>query len=158
MTKDEWNKCRNPDQMMCFLATTKHSGNLALFACACCGRIWDLLQDARLVDGVETRERFERGAASAAEAEQAKELARHARREIRWSLIRSNKFNPCGPEVAQAWAAGAAANAAAGGHMGTADLAARAMAFTKQGDWQENYESERATQCDLLRSMVAYPG
>jgi hypothetical protein len=60
-------------------------------------------------------------------------------------------------EISPGWAAGAAANAGSGNYHAASKLAANAMACSKDDDWQQAYDAERAAQCELLRSIVTNP-
>jgi hypothetical protein len=85
MTEADWNSCTDPRPMLKFLcgldglvtrtlrslillrrpALTRRTSDrkLLLFACACCRRIWHLLSDERLRQGVEVSERYADGQA-----------------------------------------------------------------------------------------------
>lgn len=155
MTESEWKTCRDPLAMWRVFANDADRFDLSLVGCACCRRVWELLTDERLRQGIETRERYARGQASEEELEKAEFGARIARREARAAVDHSETEES--PKSAQAWAAGAASNAAYGNYFAASDLAARAKACADAGDWQKSYEVERAAQCDLLRSMIQYP-
>lgn len=157
MTENEWNASHDPHAMWMLFADAPERTDLTLFGCACCRRVWNLLLDERLRRGVELRERYEGGLASEEEVKAAARDARIARKEVRAPFIHAAHFDEHAIEVAPGWAAGAAANAASGNYHATSDLAARARACADAGDWQKSYDAERAAQCDLLRSMVAYP-
>src|SRR5262245_43388067 len=58
MTEEDWNACTNPQPMVEFLRGKASDRTLRLFACACCRRIWHLLDDQRLRDTVELAERM----------------------------------------------------------------------------------------------------
>lgn len=45
MTEQEWQECGDPDPMLDFLLGTRWDRKLRLFACACCRRIWHLLDE-----------------------------------------------------------------------------------------------------------------
>ena len=156
MNETEWNTCRDPRAMWMVYADDPGRTDLSLFGCACCRRVWNLLSDERLRRGVEVRERYERGLASEGELAEAEQNARAARRDVRTSYDPSD-VDEHSPGSAPAWAAGAASNAAYGNYRAASDFVARAKACVEGGDWQKSYDAERAAQCDLLRSMVAFP-
>ena len=63
MTEGEWLACRDLELMLRALDPRKHDRKLRLFACACCRRIWHLLEESsRRV--VEVSERYADSAAS----------------------------------------------------------------------------------------------
>lgn len=156
MNDSEWSTSRDPRLMLLKFADNPDRPELRLFGCACCRRIWNLVTDETLRRSVEVREQFERGLASATEIEEAELGARYARREVRGSIDPSN-VDEESPESAVAWAAGAASNATHGNYRAASELAARAHACAAGGDWQRNYDAERAAQAALLRSMVRPP-
>ena len=156
MTENEWNTCHDLHALWMLFADAPERTDLALFGCACCRRVWNLLSDERLRRDIEVRERYERGLASEEELAEAEQNARVARSDVRASCDPSD-VDEHSPGSASAWAAGAASNAAYGNYRAASDLAARARACADGGDWQKSYDAERAGQCDLLRSMVAYP-
>jgi hypothetical protein len=155
MNQTEWNTCRDPHSMLLAFADDPFRADLRLFGCACCRRVWVHLTDERLRQGVEMRERYERGLATEQELTRAEEDARSARRDVRTSYGRGN-MDEYAPGSARGWAAGAASNATYGNYRAAWELAARARACAEAADWQKSYEAEKAAQCDLLRSMVPY--
>jgi hypothetical protein len=156
MTEAEWNACRDPSALWMSLSNWADRSDLVLFGCACCRRIWEFATDERLRRGIEVRERYERGQATPIQLREAISAARMARREIRASH-RTGNYDDFSPEVAPAWAAGAIANATVGNFSAASDFAARALACAVAGEWQQNFEIERAAQCDVLRSLVGSP-
>ena len=62
MTEAEWLACKRPQLMLAFLGDNATDRKLRLFACACCRRIWNSLQDSA-GRAVEMAERFEDEAA-----------------------------------------------------------------------------------------------
>ena len=115
------------------------------------------LQDERLRRGVELREQFEQGLASEKDVKEAYLAARIARKEIRYPLRFIPNFNDHSTEAAPGWAAGEAANAATGNYHAASDFTAYVKACAEGSNWQASYDTERAAQCDLLRSMVSNP-
>jgi hypothetical protein len=158
MTETEWNTCVDPLPMLRGFVSEPDRAELGVFGCACCRRVWTLLSDERLVRGVEVREEYERRRVSEEEMKGVAKAARIARREIRHWFNSETSFSEHSTEAAPGWAAGAAANAAVGNYHAASQLAAYARACAEGGDWQKSYEAERAAQCDLLRSIVPWPG
>ena len=156
MTDAEWNISRDPHAMLLAFADNPERSDLILFGCACCRRVWRLLADDRLRSGVEVRERYEVGLASMRELEKAEVNARIARQDVRAAYDPLDTDEQSSASAA-GWAAGAAANAAYGNYRAASELAARAVACADVGEWERSYSDEKAAQCELLRSRVAYP-
>lgn len=80
MTEAEWFACADPDRMQEYLrrAARPSDRKFRLFGCACCRRIWDLLDD-RSRHAVEAVERFADGLATEVEWRRAREAARRSR-------------------------------------------------------------------------------
>ena len=130
---------------------------LRQFGVACCWRIGCLSSDERLRNSMEVRERYERGEATVDELEGAIRSARKTRNEIRKALIQQAlplNIDEHSPEAGIGWAAGAVYNAVTGNFNAASELAAFAQACAMDGDWQRNYELERAFQAGLLRSII----
>ncbi len=157
MTETEWDTAVDPGAMLERFVDDPYKAELGIFGCACCRRVWNLLSDERLTRGIEVREQYERGLVSEEEVKKAARDAGIARSEIRTPLKFAPNVDEQSVEAAPGWAAGAAANAAIGNYHAASRHAARAKACAEGGDWQKSYEAERAAQCDLLRSIVAYP-
>ncbi|HEV3255532.1 MAG TPA: hypothetical protein VG013_01505 [Gemmataceae bacterium] len=101
MTEEEWNACTEPGNMLDFLLGRESQRRrsllsrlsfrgrtggdegpqrssdrkLRLFGCACCRRIWELLQNPRSQHAVEVSERYADGLAAAQELEAARAAA-----------------------------------------------------------------------------------
>jgi hypothetical protein len=71
----EWLACTDPREMLAFLRGKASERKLRLFGVACCRRIWHLLGDGRSRHVVEVVERYEDGAASDEEMDEAAEAA-----------------------------------------------------------------------------------
>src|SRR5262245_48112473 len=61
MTEAEWLHCGSPEQLLDHLDGRVSERKGRLFACACCRRIWEALDDPRSQAGVEAAERFADG-------------------------------------------------------------------------------------------------
>jgi hypothetical protein len=72
MTEAEWLTCDDPTPMVALLGGQASERLLRLFACACCRRVWHLLDDQRLRSAVELAERMAVGRVSEEETYLAK--------------------------------------------------------------------------------------
>jgi hypothetical protein len=61
MTEAEWLACADPVQMVGYLEGSASRRALLLLSCACCRRVWHLLETATLRQAVDTCERFADG-------------------------------------------------------------------------------------------------
>ena len=59
MTEAEWLACADPSAMLIFLQDKATKPQLRLFACACCRRIWHLLEGENEQNAVELAERLD---------------------------------------------------------------------------------------------------
>jgi hypothetical protein len=71
MTEAEWLTCTDPRMMLAFLQGKTSQRKLRLFVCACCRRIWQLLNDQQNRAAVEMAERFADGGISYEQLEEA---------------------------------------------------------------------------------------
>jgi hypothetical protein len=130
MTEQEWLVCTDPKKMLGFLGGKASERKLRLFACACCGRISDLL-DRIGTQAVEVAERYADGLSAADEQQATENLAW-------WGADGLNY------EEDHVWNAGWAAHAAVEGN--AASAAALAARAARRGD-------EPEAQCRLLRDI-----
>jgi len=137
MTEEEWLACAEPQKMLDFLRDKVSERKLRLFACACCRRIWQLLQGHNRI-AVEVAEEFAEGQvteAKRAEAEGPIDAAASAADAAAYSAI-SLEGRP-------AWGASHAARQA---------VAAAAL----NSDWgsaEEAPASERQAHVSFLRCI-----
>src|SRR3954454_8794442 len=73
MTEVEWLGCADPEPMLLHLRGQANDRKMRLFACACCRRIWHLLEDERTRTLVDVIELDADGLARADEREAARE-------------------------------------------------------------------------------------
>jgi hypothetical protein len=155
MNEAEWTKCEQPEVMLAFLLENGRASKrkLLLFACAGVRRGWSLLTQERSRFGVEVRERYEDGLATAEELSRAMEAAAHARAEVRAPYrLAARAVEWRAPEVGPVWMAWAASTAAYGNYVGI-DMAARGIACVAPITWEDAYAAEQAVQAALLRDF-----
>jgi hypothetical protein len=75
MTEEEWLACEEPEKLLDFLRGRASHRKLRLFACACCRRLWGLLDDERSRRAVEAGEDFADGLVSESVLKAAKDAA-----------------------------------------------------------------------------------
>ncbi|MCI0463148.1 MAG: hypothetical protein L0Z62_39885 [Gemmataceae bacterium] len=61
MTEAEWQDCADPDRMMAYLEGNASERKLCLLCCACCRRVWHLLETDALRQAVDAFDRFADG-------------------------------------------------------------------------------------------------
>jgi hypothetical protein len=76
MTESEWMTCTDPKKMLEFLRSKASDRKLRLFCCACLRRIWHLLREEHLREGIEVAERYINGSATSGELVRAVRTAR----------------------------------------------------------------------------------
>lgn len=97
MTAVEWQRCNDPGQLLTWLAGRASDRKLRLFACACCRRIWHLLDHEPSRRAVETAEQFADGLLPAEQLARARADARQVTWEAiqrvrsEWSMSRINE-------------------------------------------------------------------
>jgi hypothetical protein len=138
VTEREWDGCDDPAKMLEALRGKASERKLRLFAVACCRRIWHLLPNARVRNGIEVAERFADGLAT--------------RRDLRRAALHCRLV------------AHDDADEAAGG---AAHFASRRVAYaaaerdpgnTKPWHaWDQLDAAESAAQCRLLRCLFGNP-
>ena len=131
MTEADWDRCTDPQKMLELLRARGQASErkLRLFACACCRGIWHRLSDKCSRRAVEVVERFADGQATP-----------QTFRKWHWAAYEA--YEVTGEAAYAVYAAG---------HR-VADLAASDAAEAAADAGQE-----RASQCDLLRDIVANP-
>ncbi len=145
MNEQQWEECRNPDQMLEFLGDKTSERKLRLFACACCRRIWHLLPRCVMI------------------GEEEREVCRHA-------LVTAESYADgqaaqddlarMPPNPLAIYSAPAAFMAAAGQPLDVGEVIrdAAEAASRDQDDAQDRwYEAEQQAQCRLLRCLFGNP-
>jgi hypothetical protein len=79
MTKEQWLASTDPELMLRFVRAFADDPALRLFACACCFRVWGLIEDERVRRAVEIAERFAHGLVSCSDLDNARDIADEAR-------------------------------------------------------------------------------
>jgi hypothetical protein len=150
MTEVEWLACEDPKLMLEFLLDKASDRKLRLFACACCRRIWQLLDDERSRRAVETAERFVDGNAQKNEWRRAAIQAKAVSEELHAKAI--SEETPA--SQARYYAAAASLLTVKNiSPRGSADWAAAATYF-HLGSTMATHE---AAQAPLLRCIVGNP-
>jgi hypothetical protein len=158
MTEEEWLQCPIPQKMLLFLGEKATARKLRLFACACCRRIWRLLQDRRAQDALEVAEQFADQFVGDDERSNARKAAQQA------AQSRAVTSQPTAPKW-QRRAASAVYHAlsrqAWQGANDGCQLAAEALVREAGGyaalDWQKVERTEESFQANLLRDLFGNP-
>lgn len=154
MTEQEWLECSDSKRMLDFLRGKVSERKLVLFACACCRRVWNILTDERSRNGVVVRELYEDGVVTTYEVEAAADAARRARADIRRSFRMAYGDREDCPEVAPAYAAGAASNTASGNYHPVSWFVTRAAACVSSQGAVRAERAESKVLTSLLRDIV----
>jgi hypothetical protein len=170
VTETEWLACADPRLLLSFLYGRLSPRKLRLFACACCGPLWERVTETSCWSAVEVALRFADGRATAEElkaahvaAQNGKPLFQDANWAAAWTAAPS-------PHHAADEAAGMAAltlarlrvEAAKANAWGSvrsgATEADRAAAWSRfDAATAEALAEERAWQADLLRELAGNP-
>lgn len=178
MTQVEWRSCNDPGQMLTWLAGRASDRKLRLFACACCRRIWHLLDEEPSRRAVQTAEQFADGLGSPEQLARARAEARQVtwdaiqRVRTEWSMPRVNEsarvawvavWAACAAEEtaeARIWSEEQARpgypNAGSCLPLRTAQVVSWARTVAVEQGLDPNRttgEQEESYQCDLLRDM-----
>lgn len=143
MTEAEWINCADPHLMLLHLRNNTRERKRTLFACACCRRIWRLLNDTRSRRAVEVAELFADGLASEEQRQEAFSAA--------WAVNAHPRDFARQPS--SLYFAAIAAWLAVGKCTGATSRAAGVAAAHHAGD--EN--AERREQAHLLRDLFGNP-
>lgn len=149
MTREEWDACRRPRDMLAGLRLADPR-KLRRFSIECCRRILHLPPDPRSRRAVEVAERYNEGLATDEDLRAARDAA--------------HDVDPSGLDEATDALAGLAENVPGedwewGGAFESAERAANAVAGQGGGTREQQeaaWDAEAAAQCDLLRSLFAW--
>jgi hypothetical protein len=170
-TEADWESCPKPALMLAFLSHGTERiclRKMHLFACACCRRIWPLLQHDSARRAVEIAEQFADGLATREELATARKLADAEARSI--ASMAPIPWTPLTRTVTtatEATAKCALRNGIEAGNRGH-DAAARAAAHAapqvarKEGNahytaWSAAIDAEHREQAPLLRDIIGNP-
>ena len=170
MTEAEWLACADPNVLLDHLHGKVSERKLRLFACACCGPLWEQVTDACCRAAVAVALRFADGQATAEElkaahiaAQNGKPLFQDASWAAAWTAAPSahRAASQASAQAALALARGrsaAAKSAAWGAVRSGATEADRAAAWTRfEAATAEALVEEHAWQADLLRELTGNP-
>jgi hypothetical protein len=154
MTEPEWEECtllKPMAELLDFPHVDKR--RRWLFACACCRRIWSLMEDERSRRLIELREGNDLGLVSEEELCEAIDGASCARNEARAPFRSIPDFDAHSSEAAPAWAAAAAStNSATAVH-----FVLNAASCVAGEGWKTGRKQEEAALCALLRDIFGNP-
>jgi hypothetical protein len=149
MDEAEWLACAHPDGMLEFVKRTATNRQSRLFACACCRRIWSLIDPPSFREAVEIAEQYGDG--------------------LVIGKVRKSLAKRLGASYRQSWGRPEARRSAAhaalhclqkdtGWHPASHYSAVRAVcALAAEGDRERVGEMEYAEQADLLRDIFGNP-
>ncbi len=162
ISEEQWFSAASPEGLLSFLeqhrVITRVPGGrrrLALFTCACCRLVWDLIEDEVSRRAVEVSERAAQGQASRRELAAAEEEAEAVWRGAEQHRQRAHRE---GPNGAERWRAGAASSVAHAAHCAAARRfsvrSARSAAMTAASAVMWLAEASEAGQ-QAMRAMMA---
>ena len=157
MTQDEWLASEDPAAMLRFVAQTAGERRLRLFGCACCRRIWEVMQDERSRAAVESAEAHAEGEIS---WEQLRAVYKPAERAYYDAYHRiagraTNAYDSTPSALGERASAVEAACICAMKHAGTAAGAHRLAACAVARNWRaQPCPVERKAQAGLLRDVL----
>jgi hypothetical protein len=143
MTEAEWLACKDPGQMVAYLEAGASERALLLLCCACCRRLWHLLETPALRQAVDAAERFADGEIDN-EAFRVAALATHPLMNYREEIFSGHARD----EVVRAAYALNAAMLAVPGHA-YVKFSALAAGLSR--------DRERAVHVDLIRDVFGNP-
>jgi hypothetical protein len=145
MTEEEWQECTDPDRMLAWLEDSASQRKLRLLCCACCRRVWHLLETEALRQAVDTFERF-------AEGEIGEEVFRAAARTTH-PLMNYREELGSGRLREEFWIAAYAVNAAMFRYQSSYRKALEFFAYAAR----PRLEEERAAHVDLIHEVFGNP-
>jgi hypothetical protein len=158
MTEAEWLASEDPVAMLQFLFTGVHDRRLRLFACACCRRVWHLMQSEQCQPAVEFAERFADGFGTDEERSSRRRDAHQA------TQARGTTPAPTEPRWLRRAASAAyysVAGDAAKAALGSRELAVEALIWREGGhnacDWRAIVDREHREQSSLIRDIFGNP-
>lgn len=172
MTEAKWLSGSDPFLMLEHLRGKTSDRKMRLFACACCRRVWHLLDDERSRCAVEIAEKHfdshcaDLGLHSAAIRAEAAAGELNQRASQAWGSIErySSKARAFAATAAAAvwqrssiWIHATAAEIAARQAAAAASTAAKFASRIRGGAGRPASKKERAAQCDLLRDLFGNP-
>src|SRR5260370_27424049 len=84
MTEQEWLECAAPQPELEFLRRKGGERKVRLFACACCRRVWDHLEEEGSRYAVEIAERYVDGLATSSQLQLARDISVQSKDPVSW--------------------------------------------------------------------------
>lgn len=159
MKEQEWLACSDPYPMLTFLRDKGRARKLRLFACACCRRVWHLVENDLSRHAVEVAERFADGHISAEELDTIHSATHETALRLDWLEAGRNAGSAANRTVwTDARDAALRASEQASEAAGIAQLGPRGGSHPEvHAKYAAGLASEKDHQAVLLRHIIGNP-